>query len=85
MLRNNTFWRKHVSLKFLEDSLSYLLFSLMFSQGELKSLYFLHVLSGRSQVSLFLTSVVSSGIDRCTCNSSYHTIKATTAHIAYQR
>jgi hypothetical protein len=40
MRRNNTFLQKHVSMKLLEVSLSCLHFSLMFSEGEVKSPYF---------------------------------------------
>ena len=59
MLRNNTFWRKHVSLKLLEDSLSYLLFSLMFSQGEVKSPYFLQVWGALVLVDVILATIQS--------------------------
>ena len=43
MWRNNTFLRKHVSMKLLEVFPSCLHFSLMFSEGEIKSPCFLQV------------------------------------------
>lgn len=43
ILRNYTFLKKHDSLKLLKVSLSCLLFCLMFSEGEIISLYFLQV------------------------------------------
>jgi len=43
MQRNNTFLRKHVSMKLLEVSLSCIHFSLMFFEGEVKSPCFLQV------------------------------------------
>jgi ssDNA-specific exonuclease RecJ len=59
-VKKNTFLQKHVSIKLLEVSLSCLHFSLMFSEGEVKSPCFLQVwwaLSGKyhiSQVKLIL-------------------------------
>jgi hypothetical protein len=42
-VKKNTFLQKHVSIKLLEVSLSCLHFSLMFSEGEVKSPCFLQV------------------------------------------
>ena len=59
MRRNNTFLRKYVSMKLLEVSLSCLHFSLMFSEGEVKSPCFLQVWWALEQYVIYIMSRTS--------------------------
>ena len=54
MQRNNTFLRKHVSMKLLEVSLECLHFSFMLSEGRVKSPYFLPVWWDVSNMTVFI-------------------------------